>query len=78
MPWFQTVAFFLPAPLHELSISMPFLFDGIDLGLGCVFKARVVSDIFAQNLHIFGPNQLQISFLLLQDSIFKIFVPEIK
>jgi len=34
--------------------------------------------IFASNLHIFGPNQLQISFLLLQDSIFQIFVPEIK
>jgi len=34
--------------------------------------------IFAPNLRIFSPNQLQISFLLLQDSIFRIFVPEIK
>jgi len=34
--------------------------------------------IFAPNLHIFSLNQLQISFLLLQDSIFRIFVPEIK
>jgi len=35
-------------------------------------------DIFAQDLHIFGTNQLQFFFLLLQDSIFKIFAPEIK
>jgi len=41
-------------------------------------EARAVLDIFAQDLHIFSLNQLQISFLLLQDSIFKIFVPEIK
>ncbi|AES97408.1 hypothetical protein MTR_5g053850 [Medicago truncatula] len=34
--------------------------------------------IFAPNLRIFCPNQLQISFLLLQDSIFRIFVHEIK
>jgi len=34
--------------------------------------------IFASNLRIFNPNQLQISFLLLQDAIFQIFVPEIK
>jgi len=34
--------------------------------------------IFASNLCIFGPNQLQISFLLLQNSIFQIFVPKIK
>jgi len=34
--------------------------------------------IFAFNLRIFSPNQLQISFLLLQDSIFRIFVPEIQ
>jgi len=37
-----------------------------------------VPDIFAQDLQIFGLNQLQIPFLLLQDSIFHIFVPEIK
>jgi len=36
-----------------------------------------VPDIFAQDLYIFGFNQLQISFLLLQDSIFHIFVLEI-
>jgi len=34
MSWFQTVDFFLPAPLPEVSISLPFLFDVIDLGLG--------------------------------------------
>jgi len=34
--------------------------------------------IFAPNLRIFSSNHLQISFLLLQDSIFRIFVPEIK
>jgi len=34
MPWFQIFAFFLAAPLHEVSISLPFLFDAIDLGLG--------------------------------------------
>jgi len=33
---------------------------------------------FVQNLHIFAMNQLQITFLLLQDTIFEIFVPEIK
>jgi len=46
--------------------------------MGCALKARAVPDIFAQDPHVFGLNQLQISFLLLQDSIFKIFVPEIK
>jgi len=35
-------------------------------------------DIFALDLHIFGLNQLQILFLLLQDSIFQIFILEIK
>jgi len=34
--------------------------------------------IFAPNIRIFSANQLRISFLLLQDSIFRIFVPEIK
>jgi len=34
--------------------------------------------IFVPNLHIFNPNQLQITFLLLQDEIFQIFVLEIK
>jgi len=33
---------------------------------------------FVHNLHIFGTNQLQIAFLLIQDAIFEIFVPEIK
>jgi len=47
-------------------------------GTGFDLKAQAVPDIFAQDLHIFVQNQLQISFLLLQDSIFKIFVPEIK
>jgi len=37
-----------------------------------------VPDIFAQDLHIFGLNQLQILFLSLQDSIFHIFVSKIK
>jgi len=34
--------------------------------------------IFVPNLHIFNLNQLQITFLFLQDEIFQIFVPEIK
>jgi len=33
--------------------------------------------IFVFNLRIFSPNQLQILFLLLQDSIFQLFDPEI-
>jgi len=37
-----------------------------------------VLDIFAQDLYIFGLNHLQILYLFLQDSIFHIFVPEIK
>jgi len=35
-------------------------------------------NIFVRDLHIFGMNQLQFSFLFLQDSIFQIFVPKIK
>jgi len=35
-------------------------------------------DKIVRNLHIFGTNQLQITFLLLQDAIFEIFVPKIK
>jgi len=35
-------------------------------------------DKIVHNLHIFGTNQLQITFLFLQDAIFEIFVPEIK
>jgi len=34
--------------------------------------------ISVPNLHIFNLNQLQITFLFLQDEIFQIFVPEIK
>jgi hypothetical protein len=34
--------------------------------------------IFVFNIRILGTNQLQILFLLLQDSIFRIFDPEIK
>jgi len=55
---------------------------------GCTvvpLEARAVSTslvgglhIFVPNLRIFNPNQLQITFLLLQDEIFQIFVPEIK
>jgi len=47
-------------------------------GMTTPLLGTAVLDIFAQNLHIFGLNQLQIPFLLLQDSIFHIFVPEIK
>jgi len=41
-------------------------------------SGAAMPDIFAQDLHIFGLTQLQIPFLSLQDSIFHIFVPEIK
>jgi len=34
--------------------------------------------IFVPNHRIFNPNQLLITFLLLQDEIFQIFVPEIR
>ena len=63
--------------LIQISFDMFYLSRNVG-GTSCVFKARVVSDIFEQNLRIFGLNQLQIFFLLLQDLIFKIFVPEIK
>jgi len=52
--------------------------DRVDVGTG---RAKLLTwglHIFAFNLRIFSPNQLQISFLLLQDSIFRVFVPEIK
>jgi len=48
---------------------------------GGMGRAKILTwgiHIFAPNLHIFSPNQLQISFLLLQDSIFTIFCPKIK
>jgi len=35
-------------------------------------------DKIVQNLRIFGTNQLHITFLLLQDAVFEIFLPDIK
>jgi len=52
--------------------------DRVTRGTGRAKPSGGWLHIFAPNLRIFGPNQLQISFLLLQDSIFQIFVPEIK
>jgi len=47
-------------------------------GTATPLLGTTVLDIFAQDLHIFGLNQLQIPFLLLQYSIFHLFVPEMK
>ena len=59
-------------PPHARVVPISLVF-GTSLNNG-----MAVPDIFAQDLHIFGLNQLQNPFLLLQDSIFHIFVPEIK
>jgi len=47
-------------------------------GMTMPLLGTAMPDKIVQNLHIFGTNQLQITFLLLQDAIFGIFVPEIK
>jgi len=47
-------------------------------GTATPLSGTVMPNIFAQDLHIFAFNQLQNPFLLLHDSIFHIFVHEIK
>ena len=59
---------------YVLTCAGPWKLAGMTMPL----LGTAMPDKIVQNLHIFGTNQLQITFLLLQDAIFEIFVPEIK
>jgi len=47
-------------------------------GTAMTLLGTAMPDKIVQNLHILGTNRLQITFLLLQDAIFELFVPKIK
>jgi len=47
-------------------------------GTAIPLLGTAMPDKIIQNLHVLGTNQLQITFLLLQNAIFELFVPKIK
>jgi len=63
--------------LETLRHKTPYWHGHVAGGTGCAKLLIWGKYIFVFNIRIFSPTQLQILFLLFQDSIFQLFDPEI-